>query len=121
MYSVPKGFDSAPAQAAVYQMISSLEKKPAKGQIPAIARVAIHMTTHVTGMYLRSPPMLRMSCSSRWPSAWCAAWCMEWMTAPAPRKRSALKNECVTRWKTAAVKAPTPAARNMKPSWETVE
>ena len=102
-------------------MISSLEKKPAKGQIPAIARVAIHITTQVMRMRVRSPPMFRMSCASSWLPALCSAWCIEWMTAPAPRKSSALKKAWVMRWKMAAVKAPTPAPRNMKPSWETVE
>ena len=44
-----------------------------------------------------------------------------WMTDPLPRKSSALKNAWVTRWKTPAANAPTPAARNMYPSCETVE
>ena len=44
--------------------ISSFEKKPEKSGTPAIASVAIHMSTHVTGMCLRMPPMLRMSCAS---------------------------------------------------------
>src|SRR5687767_11263178 len=43
------------------------------------------------------------------------------MTEPAPRKRHALKNACVMTWKIAAVYAPTPAARNMNPSCDTVE
>ncbi len=49
-------------------------------------------------------------------------WCdPEWLTDPAPRKRSALKNACVKRWKIAAVHAPTPRAMTMYPSWLIVE
>jgi hypothetical protein len=44
-----------------------------------------------------------------------------WITLPEPKKSSALKKACVIRWKMAAVKAPTPAARNMYPSCDTVE
>ena len=40
------------------------------------------------GMYLRRPPMWRMSCSPEQP----------WMTEPAPRKSSALKKAWVMRW-----------------------
>ena len=57
----------------------------------------------VFGMYLRRPPILRMSCSPPQP----------WITEPAPRKRQALKKAWVMTWKIAAVNAPTPAARNM--------
>ena len=46
----------------------------------------------VIGMYLRRPPILRMSCSS----------CIPWMTEPEPRKSSALKKAWVTMWKIAA-------------------
>ena len=109
--------------APEYQMISSFEKNPASGGTPAIASVAIHMKTNVRGMNFRSPPWFRMSfgspwcaspCPSPWPSSPCAhAWCTAWITAPAPRKRSALKKACVIRWKTPAVNAPTPTARNM--------
>ena len=48
--------------------------------------------TAVIGMYLRRPPMRRMSCSS----------CMPWMTEPEPRKSSALKKAWVIMWKMAA-------------------
>jgi len=65
----------------------------------------------VTGIAARNAPILRMSCS----------WCMPWMTEPEPKKRRALKNACVTMWKIAATYAPEPIAKNMKPSWETVE
>ena len=57
----------------------------------------------VCGMWRLSPPMRCRSCSS----------CMPWITEPAPRKSSALKKACVTRWKIAAVKAPVPRPRNM--------
>ena len=43
------------------------------------------------------------------------------MTEPEPRNSSALKNACVIMWKIAATYAPEPMARNMKPSWLTVE
>ena len=76
--------------------ISSFEKKPASGGTPEIAMQAISIVMRVCGMYLRRPPILRMSCSP-----------------PHPRKRQALKNACVITWKIAAVNAPTPAARNM--------
>ena len=47
---------------------------------------------NVNGIHCLSPPILRMSCS----------WCMAWITLPAPRKRQALKNAWVIRWKIAA-------------------
>ncbi len=47
----------------------------------------------VIGMYFRSPPMRRMSCSS----------CMPWITEPAPRNSNALKNACVIMWKMPAL------------------
>ncbi|MND06068.1 hypothetical protein D3C83_272240 [compost metagenome] len=59
------------------------------------------------------PPMLRMSWASQCLCVWWSAWCIEWMTAPEPRKSSALKKACVIRWKTPAVYAPTPTPRNM--------
>jgi hypothetical protein len=37
--------------------------KPAKNGRPAIAYVAMAMVLCVWGMYLRRPPILRMSCS----------------------------------------------------------
>jgi hypothetical protein len=110
---------SAPSQAA--PMISSLEKKPAKGGTPAMASVANSIVQKVTGRYFRSPPMLRMSCASAGLCVACRAWCMEWITAPEPRKRHALKKACVIRWKTPATYAPIPTAANMKPSCDTVE
>lgn len=38
-------------------MISSLEKKPLKGGMPAMARQPMRKHTLVIGMYLRSPPI----------------------------------------------------------------
>ena len=43
------------------------------------------------------------------------------ITDPAQRNRPALKNACVTRWKTPPSKFPVPTPANMKPSWLTVE
>ena len=43
------------------------------------------------------------------------------MTEPEPKKRRALKKAWVMRWKMPEVKAPTPQARNIYPSWLTVE
>ena len=43
------------------------------------------------------------------------------MTEPEPRNRHALKKAWVKTWKIATANAPAPAARNMNPSWETVE
>ena len=45
----------------------------------------------VMGMYLRTPPIQRMS--------W--LWCMPMMTEPAPRNSRALKKAWVMRWNTA--------------------
>ena len=41
--------------------ISSLEKKPEKGQMPEMARQAIRKVMWVTGMYLRNPPIALIS------------------------------------------------------------
>ena len=62
-------------------------------------------------MFVRSPPILRMSCSP--PTAW--------ITDPAARNSRPLKNACVIRWKIAAENAATPQAMNMYPSCEIVE
>ena len=71
--------------------------------MPISARVPITMVQKVTGMYLRRPPMRRMSCS----------WCMAMITEPAPRNSSALKKAWVIRWNTAAEYADTPSATVM--------
>ena len=68
--------------------IESFEKKPANGGIPTSASPPIHIASAVSGISLRRPPILRMSCSP--PSAW--------MTMPAPMNSSALKKACVIRW-----------------------
>ena len=88
-----------------------MEKKPASGGMPAMARVATPKVRNVIGILRRIPPMRRMSCSP----------CRPWITLPAPRNSSALKNACVIRWNMAAMYAPRPAAANMNPSWLTVE
>ena len=71
------------------QRISSFEKKPASGGQPAMASVATRNVRDVAGRCDQRPPIFRMSCSPP----------MAWMTLPAPRKRHALKNACVIRWK----------------------
>ena len=80
--------------------ISSFDQKPARGKMPASASEPITNVAKVCGMYLRRPPM-----SFFMSNEWCAP---EWLTEPAPRKRSALKNAWVKRWKIAAIHAPTP-------------
>src|SRR6476646_8289263 len=91
--------------------ISSFEKKPANPGIPAIATEPTHIVQWVIGILSFSPPMLRMSCSPP----------IAWMTDPEQRKSRALKKAWVNRWNTATQYAPTPSARNMYPSWLTVE
>jgi hypothetical protein len=66
-----------------------LEKKPARGGMPASPTAPTRKVTVVTSILGAIPPILRMSCSPLRP----------WMTLPAPRKRSALKKAWVTRWK----------------------
>ena len=66
----------------------------------------------VTGIALRSPPIFVMSVSSSGRAC---------MTLPAPRNSIALKNAWATSRKIAAVYAPIPAPKNMKPSWLMVE
>ena len=80
-----------------------MDQNPASGGMPARAREAMTKVAKVLGMYLRSPPILRMS------KVWWAAW----LTDPAPRKRQALNMAWVKRWKMAAVQAPTPRAMTM--------
>ena len=70
-------------------MMMSFEKKPEKPGKPISASEPIRQVQYVIGMYFRSPPMRRMSCS----------WCMPMITEPAARNSSALKNACVIRWK----------------------
>ena len=76
-------------------------KKPENGGTPAMATQAQTMVQNVIGIFLRRPPMLRMSCS---PAS-------AWITLPAPRKSSALKNACVIRWKMPAENAPAAEAQ----------
>ena len=53
-------------------MISSFEKKPAKGQAPEIARVAVHVVVRVVGGYFRGPRMLRLT--ARYADQWNTVW-----------------------------------------------
>ena len=79
--------------------------------VEVMATVAVAKVTQVQGMARRSPPSFLMSVSSPLPC----------ITDPAPRKRQALKNACVTRCRMAAQNTPIPTPMNMNPSWETVE
>src|SRR3954454_8689056 len=83
---------SAPAR------ISSFDQNPDMIGMPDNASDAATNVANVTGMYLRRPPILRMS------NVWWAAW----LTEPAPRNRHALNMAWVNRWKMAPVHAPTP-------------
>ncbi len=67
------------------QRISSFEKNPASGGMPAIAAVATAKVAKVTGIFRARPPIFMMSCSPE----------SAWMTLPAPRNRQALKNAWV--------------------------
>ena len=67
--------------------ISSFEKKPENGGMPAMARQAMRNVQCVTGIYLRRPPMADISL------LWTA-----WMMLPAPRKSRALNMAWVKRW-----------------------
>jgi len=66
------------------------------------ASVATRKVPCVIGIFFLSPPMSRMS----W--LWTAC-----ITDPDPRKRQALKQAWVIRWKSPAVKPPTPSAITM--------
>ena len=89
-----------------FTRISSFDQNPASGKMPASASDPMRKVQNVIGMNLRSPPISRMS------NEWCVP---PWLTDPAPRKRSALKNAWVKRWKTAATHAPTPSPITMYP------
>ena len=67
--------------------ISSFEKNPASGGMPAIASAEIKNVSHVVFMCFDSWPILNMSCSPESP----------WMTEPAPRNKHALKKAWVSR------------------------
>jgi hypothetical protein len=88
-----------------------LEKNPDSGGIPAIAAAPSTHVHPVTGMDRSSPPIFVMSVSSWRPC----------MTLPAPRNSRALKKAWVISRKMAAEYAPTPAPKNMNPSWLMVE
>ena len=72
--------------------ISSFEKKPENGGIPAIARQEIRNVMCVIGMYLRKPPIMAISLL-----------CTAWMMQPAPRNRQALNMAWVNRWNIEAI------------------
>ena len=88
---------------AMAERISSLLKNPLKNGQPISASVPSRNVQYVTGIFVRKPPIFQMFCS----------WCMAWITAPAPRKSSALKNACVKRWNIAASLAEQPTAQIM--------
>jgi len=94
-----------------FQRISSFEKNPENGKMPAIANVEMTNVMCVTGIHFLRPPILRMSCSPP----------IAWMTLPEPRNKQALKKAWVIKWKMPAAYAPTPMPMNMYPSWLTVE
>ena len=68
--------------------MESLLKKPLVGGTPEMATDAHIMVQKVQGIFLRRPPILRMSCSPE----------SAWITLPEPRNSSALKKACVIRW-----------------------
>ena len=69
--------------------MSSFDQYPDIGGITGDGQPGDHHGDAVTRIGLRSPPILRMSCSSA----------MAWITDPAARKSSALKKAWVMRWK----------------------
>ena len=71
----------------VAPMISSLAQKPAKGIMPTMERAPMSIVQKVMGIFLRSPPILRMSCSPP----------MAWMTEPEQRNKRPLKKPCANR------------------------
>ena len=100
MASMANGIDSPPTQTPA--RISSFEKKPPKNGTPASDSVPMRNTIAVWGIVRTRPPMRKMSLV---PTAW--------MTAPAPRKSSALKTPCVSRWRNPAHAKPAPIAAIM--------
>ena len=66
--------------------ISSLEKKPENGGMPAIAKQAMRNVMLVIFIYL-----------CRLPISFISLECTACITEPAPRNRSALKKACVKR------------------------
>ena len=81
-------------------MISSLEKKPAKGNMPTRASDETIHAAAVIGIFFASPPMSRFMSK-----LWCEP---EWLTEPAQRNRQHLKKAWVKMWNTAGSQAPTP-------------
>ena len=81
-------------------MISSLEKNPANGKMPARASAEAIHAAKVTGILRHRPPM-----SFFMSKLWCDA---EWLTEPAQRNRQHLKKAWVKMWNTAGSQAPEP-------------
>ncbi len=70
----------------------SLENQPERKGKPLMASVPMKVAAKVSGIFLESPPIWRMSLV-----------CTAWMTEPAQRKSRALKAACVVRWNSPAV------------------
>src|SRR5216684_3829735 len=85
--------------AMVAPRISSLEKKPPKNGMPARESAPTTKTMVACGIFRHSPPIWKMSLVAT-----------AWMTAPAPRKRRALKMPWVRRCRKPAEAKPAPMA-----------
>ena len=82
----------------VFAMIRVLRVEAREERHARDRQRADRMHANVMGIFLRSPPILRMSCS----------WWQPWITEPAERNRQALKKACVTMWNMPATTPPTP-------------
>ena len=80
-----------------------MEKKPAEGGMPAMARTPSHGPEGDGNALAQAAHDAHVLLAAE----------SAWMTEPAARKSSALKKAWVMRWKMAAEYAPTPQARNM--------
>ena len=72
--------------------------------------MATSATADVTGIFLKRPPILKISCS----------WWQAWIIDPATRNNVALKNAWVVRWNIAK-SYPRPMPVPIKPRWARVE
>src|SRR2546427_8503449 len=88
---------NAGKRSKVLPRISSLLKKPARGGIPAMARVAIKNVRAVAGIFSPTAPLFRISCSPEG----------AWVTLPETRKRRALKKGGGIRGEKPPAQAPT--------------
>ena len=91
-----------PASWCAAARISSFDQNPAKGKIPARARVPTQKVQVVCFIFFASPPISKMS------YVWQAC-----ATLPAARKSRALKKACVVRWNIAAPAPSSPQAMIM--------